>query len=190
MKKVISLFLALVLCLSLCACGKSEEVKNAELQISTLTTDSTYKEIYNVYSAYSDVEFEDREAGKVENAAELKKYCNLRNGHFVLTDEMVDNIEGAFEDLYDIGISHATYIVSNMATVKSITDGWTKYSDIEIASVKQVDDYTIVGYGSLKIMDEYGDWSSYKLEIEYFAEYDEEDEKGYSISQDVHFSKK
>ncbi|MDY4489814.1 MAG: hypothetical protein SPE19_04725 [Candidatus Faecousia sp.] len=184
MKKTNSLLLALVLCLSLCACGKSEEVKNAELQIDTLTADSTYQEIYDVYSSYMDVKFEDRQKGKVENEAELAKYCDLLNGHFVLNDAMIDSIEGKFEDYGAfIAIKYALY-------VKEITQGWTQYSDIEIASVKQVDDYTIVGYGSLKIMDKYGDWSSYKLEIEYFAEYDEEDEKGYSISEDVRFFKK
>ena len=190
MKKVLSLLLALVLCLSLCACGKSEEVKNAELQIDTLTADSTYQEIYDVYSSYMDVEFEDRQKGKVENEAELAKYCDLLNGHFVLNDAMIDSIEGAFEGYGDIGYSHAIYAIQHALSIKAITQGWTQYSDIEIASVKQVDDYTIVGYGSLKIMDEYGDWSSYKLEIDYFAEYDEEDEKGYSISQDVSFFKK
>ena len=34
MKKAISLFLALIMCLSLCACGKSEAVKETEDPLS------------------------------------------------------------------------------------------------------------------------------------------------------------
>lgn len=175
------------MCLSLIACGKSEEVKNAELQIATLTNNATYQEIQDVYLSYMAVEFDDREKGKVENEAELAKYCDLLNGHFTLNDAMIETIEGAFKGYGDIGYSHAIYAIQNAILIKSYTEGWTKYSDIEIASIKQIDDYAIVGYGTLMIMDEYGNWSSHKLEIEYFAVYDEEDEKGYSISQDVRF---
>ena len=36
MKKAISLFLALIMCLSLCACGKSEAVKETEQAIKAI----------------------------------------------------------------------------------------------------------------------------------------------------------
>lgn len=71
MKKTISLILVLIMCLSLCACGKSEEVKAAEELIATIgeiTLDNT-DAINNARDAFSALSDEEKE--KVENAEVL-----------------------------------------------------------------------------------------------------------------------
>ena len=67
MKKAISLFLALVLCLSLCACGKSEAVKNVEAMIDTLLGSAEYnvEEIEAIYAAFA--ELSEKEQKRVRN---------------------------------------------------------------------------------------------------------------------------
>ena len=67
MKKVLSLILAFAMCLTLCACGKSEEVKAVEEQIASIgkiTIDST-ETINAARDAYNALNAEDKE--KVEN---------------------------------------------------------------------------------------------------------------------------
>ena len=71
MKKTISLILVLIMCLSLCACGKCEEVKAAEELIATIgeiTLDNT-DAINNARDAFSALSDEEKE--KVENAEVL-----------------------------------------------------------------------------------------------------------------------
>ena len=73
MKKAISLLLALVMCLSLCACGKSEAVKNVENLISgigsvTISSSAAIKEAEEAYNALSD-----EEQTKVKNYSDLEK---------------------------------------------------------------------------------------------------------------------
>ena len=73
MKKTISLLLALVMCLSLCACGKSEEVIAVEEKIASIgeiTIDST-ETINAARDAYNALNDEDKE--KVENANILRE---------------------------------------------------------------------------------------------------------------------
>ena len=67
MKKAISLLLALILCLSLTACGKSEAVKNVEAMIDALTeaTENLGEEIIAVKDAYDDLSYEEQK--KVKN---------------------------------------------------------------------------------------------------------------------------
>lgn len=73
MKKVISLVLALVMCLSLCACGKSEEVKAVEEKIASIGEVSIDKAdiIQEVNQAYEALHDEDKE--KVENFGTLQE---------------------------------------------------------------------------------------------------------------------
>lgn len=61
MKKALSLFLALVLCLSLCACGKSEAVKAAEEAINsigevTIESEDAIKNAEKLYGILTDTE--------------------------------------------------------------------------------------------------------------------------------------
>lgn len=73
MKKIISLVLALVMCLSLCACGKSEEVKAVEEKIASIGEVSIDKAdiIQEVNQAYEALSDKDKE--KVENFDILQK---------------------------------------------------------------------------------------------------------------------
>lgn len=73
MKRILSFILILAICLSLCACGKSEEVKSVEEMISSIgeiSIDSTdlINDARDTYNALSD---EDKE--KVENASILRE---------------------------------------------------------------------------------------------------------------------
>ncbi len=73
MKKVISLLLALVLCLSLCACGKSEAVKNVEAMIDALMGSIEYnvEEIEAIYAAFAALS--EKEQKKVRNYTDFSK---------------------------------------------------------------------------------------------------------------------
>ena len=73
MKKGISLVLVLVMCLSLCACGKSEEVKAVEEKIASIGEVSIDKAdiIQEVNQAYEALSDKDKE--KVENFDILQK---------------------------------------------------------------------------------------------------------------------
>lgn len=71
MRKVLSLLLALIMCLSLCACGKSEAVKNVEVLIAaigevTLDSEAAIVAAETAYNALTD-----EEKAKVENIAML-----------------------------------------------------------------------------------------------------------------------
>jgi len=71
MKKIIALLLALTMCFSLCACGKSEEVKNVEALISAIgeVTLDGESAILAAEEAYNALAEEDK--AKVENYADL-----------------------------------------------------------------------------------------------------------------------
>lgn len=93
MKKTISILLALVIMLSLCACGKSEEVKKAESEIATLSAGSDYEEINRVFEQYRALSEKDRK--KVGNVNVLAEYCatGYTEARFVLTDAMIAQIK-------------------------------------------------------------------------------------------------
>lgn len=104
MKKAISLLLALVLCLSLCACGKSPELVNVETlidRIGTVTLESE-EAILKAEKAYEELYAQDQD--KVKNINKLiearEEYNNL-----VLTQPtnciQVDRIKTA-KKTYDI----------------------------------------------------------------------------------------
>lgn len=166
--------------------GKSKEVKNAEAQIATLNEESTYKEINDVYSAYNAVKPKHRE--KVANREVLAEYCDLEGGALVLNDEMLEEIAGAFKETSEL--SHAKLVIMRYFSVKKEIEHWIDFEDIELASAKQKDPYTIIAKGTMMIEDEYGDWSAYRVEIDYWAEYDEESDKGYSLDFNVYFTPK
>lgn len=74
MKKAISLLLAFVMCLTLCACGKSKSVKNVENLIDAIgeITAESGDAITVAESAYNDLT--DDEKSKVENYTQLETY--------------------------------------------------------------------------------------------------------------------
>ena len=175
MKKQLVFLLSVVLVTSvlLCACGKSEEVKEVENQINLLSTNSTYQEINDVYEKYSALSDEDKE--DLENANVLYKYCD-GTGWFVLTEDMIEEIEKKIEEeefLDDIGQTMWTYEI-----LGNISD----WQNVEIASHKKENKYTYRLSGKVEVADEYGYVSTKKMELDYFAEYDAENEKGYSIN--------
>ena len=181
MKKALSLILALVMCLSLCAC-KSSEVKNVETQIGTLNENSTYAEIHSVYSLYSSLPLKDQD--KVENLDVLGEYCDPLGGEFVLSEAMLQEIEGEFE-VSSLGVTGAEFSVMYDLGIKSNIEGWTKHGDIKITSHKKTDAYTYSVYGTFKLTDEYGSTSTKKFTLSYYAEYSTEEATGYVISHDT-----
>ena len=82
MKKAISLLLALVLCLSLTACGKSEAVKNVEAMIDALmgSTEYNVEEIEAIYAAFA--ELSEKEQTKVGN---YDDFCELSDNFYAST---------------------------------------------------------------------------------------------------------
>lgn len=104
MKKTISLLLALILCLSLCACGKSEAVKNVEAMIDTLgeITLESIDAIRAAEEAYSALTEEEQK--KVKN---YKTLTEARDAYYELAlvgewaEYFIDtwNIEGMYEQV-------------------------------------------------------------------------------------------
>ena len=189
MKKIIALLLALMMCLTLCACGKSQEVKAVEEAIGTLTAESSYKDIHDVWEQYSQFESKDKE--KVENISEMEAYCNT-NGYFVLTEEMIDEIEyyidGDGDDLaYAFKSIYGRVELYFQMLMKNTHTDWEKCGDMIISSYDQEDDYTYAAYGTIKVADKYGTVTKYNLEVFYFAEYSEDEDCGYSISYDINW---
>lgn len=114
MKKTISLLLALVMCLSLCACGKSEEVIAVEEKIASIgeITDDSTDAINDARDAYDALSDEDK--AKVENASSLHEAifeslvirCNELNRQSSILSEGVmivwENVGGSkFWDYFD-----------------------------------------------------------------------------------------
>ena len=175
MKKALSLLLALTLCIGLCAC-KSDEVKNVETQIGTLTANSNYTEIHSVYSLYSSLSSKDQD--KVDNLDVLAEYCNPLDGRFVLTDEMLQEIE---KEIYSTSEFSGT---NRDLLIKSVVNDW-HVSNIKTASHKQTDAYTYNAYGTFIITDKYGETSEKKFTTSYIAEYSTEETSKYKISHDT-----
>lgn len=93
MKRVIFLGLALIICLSLCACGKSEEVKAVEEKIASIGEVSIEKAdiIQEVNQAYEALSDEDKE--KVDN------FDILQNSTDALQDAMFTAIALKCEEM-------------------------------------------------------------------------------------------
>lgn len=183
MRRTMALILVLVMCLSLCGC-KSAEVKNVEAQINTLSGSSTYKQIHEVFALYDKLSVKDAE--KVENTGVLAEYCQPEHGYFVLTDEMVKEIKEEFKET-NLGMTGTEFsVMYYFATAKLIYD-WSDYSNVKLKSHDYADPYTYTVYGTISVADQYGESSTRRLEVSYFAEYDEEND-GYKISHDVYIS--
>lgn len=181
MKRVVSLFLVLVLCLSLSAC-KSKDVKFVEEQISLLSKGSNYADINYVYKLYRALPLKDQE--KVENIDALAEYCDPQNGNLVLSEEMLAEIESEFE-MQSYGATGAKFsVIYDLAVTKAV-EGWSDYGDINIASHKKVDAYTYCVYGNFKAVDKYGKTMTKEFTMSYRAEYNKEEPGLYEITHDT-----
>ena len=189
MKKLVSIVLVLATLLAFASCGKSEKIKNAEAQIATLTENSSYKEIYDVFQAYTAVEYDKRE--KIENIDVLAKYINAKSSEceFLLTDEMIDEINAYFdEDIYGLRLHSSLNLdltVKKHGTVYG--KDWDKLGDYNIKSGEKTDDYTYTKYGRVVIVDKYGKKSTHDFEVDCTMEYDAEKETyKISLSSNIH----
>ena len=85
MKKALSLILALVMCLSLCACGKSEAVLNCEKQIENLGNITLDSQSAIEYARIAYDSLSEEEQGKVGN---YEKLTNAETEYQSLVDEL------------------------------------------------------------------------------------------------------
>ena len=111
MKKVITVILALLMCISLVSCGKSESVSQAEEAIAsigevTLDSEETIKSAEKLYNILTDSEKE-----KVENrmtlidareAFDSLKEEALQKEEELKKKEIFDNAKKAFEKIYEV----------------------------------------------------------------------------------------
>ena len=184
-KKFIAIFLVLIMCISICACVKSQEVKALEKRIDALNENSPYSEINDIWQVYRRLSFDDRQ--KVENINTLKEYCDPENGYFVLTEPMLDEIRYKFETGNKM-FSDMHIAILLLFTGESMSNhpDWKTFSNYNITSKKQNSSYTYTGYGTINIVDVYGQYIKYKFEISFFAEYDTETD-GYKINSKAYF---
>ncbi len=102
MKKIISLVLALVMCLSLCACGNSKAVKNVEEMIASIGEVSIYSgdAILSAKEAYEQLSVKDRK--RVDNSKILEeaisRYSFLESEKDRLDTMLVDATNILFVD--------------------------------------------------------------------------------------------
>ena len=153
MKKAISLFLALIMCLSLCACGKSEAVKETEQAIKaigkvTMSSQDAIEEASNLFDALTS-----EEQAKVSNRNDLSKAKDEFQGLVDYYIEIADRIVSAYTpqlgDAYKFTGEYLedekTYVVMMSADEAQI-DEIVKdkpYSDmIKQLSMKQLDENT------------------------------------------------
>lgn len=109
MKKVISLLLMFVLCLSLCACGKSKATKEAEAAIASigevsLDSSGAISQAQKLYDLLTDAE-----KSKVSNRSVLadaqETYDNLVYTHDA---EEIKNVYATLKDVYEIIDHHGS----------------------------------------------------------------------------------
>lgn len=197
MKRFLALLMVVVLGVSLCACGgseqsepkyvKSEAAKNVEKQINTLSASSSYQEIYDVYSLYKELSYDDKE--NLENKDTLSQYCELATGHFILTSEMLDEIEVKFEMTslemtgVEFSVMYGIVKYNSIAEYSDYHEPVGDYVSYTISSHEISDEYTYAIHGTAKVKDAYGYVSTIKYDLEYFAEYDEETNT-YTIDSD------
>lgn len=153
MKKAISLFLALIMCLSLCACGKSEAVKETEQAIKaigkvTMSSQDAIEEASNLFDALTS-----EEQAKVSNRNDLSKakdeFKGLVDYYIEIADRIVSahtpQLGGAYKFTGEYLEDEKTYVVMMSADEAQI-DEIVKdkpYSDmIKQLSMKQLDENT------------------------------------------------
>ena len=145
MKKILAFGLALVMCLSMSACGKSEAVTNTETKIGALTSDSTYQEIHEAYELYRALPEKERE--DVENISLLSEYCDIQTGHFPLTAEILLKMSEEIEDA-------EWHIYHHFSAAKLTTHpDWNDFGNVKQATVNQNGDYEMEACGTLQIQD-------------------------------------
>lgn len=123
MKKTISLLLALVMCLPLCACGKSEEVQNVESLIDSIDNVSieSAEVVHIAENAYNALSDKDKE--KVEN------YSVLQNAQQELYEAELYDLAN---QMIAIG-NHCAYTVEGTKVIWNNVgsgDFWTYYKAI------------------------------------------------------------
>lgn len=187
MKKKLFLTVATTLiCISLSACGKNENVVAVEEAIATLSESSSYKEIGQVYKLYDELNHDDSE--KVDNVDVLEKYIELGRGKFTLTNELIDEIENHITPSENLGISAFQGTV--MANGKS-EHGFLDCEVPEITKTEQIDDYTYEITGNFKAKDEYNDVVKCKFTAEcYFIPNTGEKENEYWLITDIEITQK
>lgn len=187
MKKKLFLTVATTLiCISLSACGKSENVVAVEEAITTLSESSSYKEIGEVYKLYDELNHDDSE--KVENVDVLEKYVELTSGKLPLSDELISEIENYVTPKENLGFSTAQIEV--MANGKS-EHGFLDSELPEITNIEQIDEYTYEISGNFKAKDEYDDIVKCKFTIEcYFRLHTSENEEAYWLNSDITITQK
>lgn len=177
MKKFLSVVLVVVMCLSLCACGKSDAVKNVEAQIEALSAESTYKELNAVFELYDALEAEEKE--KVENIDILAKYINPQNGGFVLTEDMIEELEeyfGSRDNVYSIQRMLNTEIKFAIYSSLPYASDWESAGEYVCKVYDVKDDYTFTQYGKVDIKNKNGSITTHDFEINCSMVYDEEND--------------
>ena len=127
MKKAISLLLALVLCLALCACGKSEAVKNVEAMIDALmgATEYNVEEIEAIYTAFAELsEKEKKRVGNYDDFIKISDeyYAYAIVGTWYPFAFVIDALEESFSPHYYI-VLNEDYTFESVAGKEGITTG-------------------------------------------------------------------
>lgn len=134
MKKAFSLLLLLVLCLSLCACGKSEEVKNVEAMIKAVGTVSmdNLEAAYAAMTAYDGLSHEDQE--KVKNYSKMADALDALLteavvGQWVYEPTYFYNVEEMYEEV-DLSLSpDGTAVGTHVSGPWRVEDGVVKVNN-------------------------------------------------------------
>lgn len=173
-KKLIAAIIVMTIVFAFSGCGKSDEVVNAENSIAELNVESDYKTINEVYLMYSDLSAEDKE--KVENSDVLAGYINPSNGHYILTEDMLTEIEEYYE--HDEKFDRAKIALDKeLSFAKQAYDYAKEWNDIGeykwASSDAEKDDYTYTRYGTVEVIDKYGNSSTHNFELNSYAIYDE-----------------
>ena len=163
MKKWFAFLLALIMCLSLCACGKSEAVKETEQAIKaigkvTMSSQDAIEEASNLFDALTS-----EEQAKVSNRNDLSKakdeFKGLVDYYIEIADRIVSahtpQLGGAYKFTGEYLEDEKTYVVMMSADEAQI-DEIVKdkpYSDIiKQLSMKQLDENTEEISGELSII--------------------------------------